>query len=292
MGTSQSSGGPGAGIAMIPSWVPLLPAGAQPPGAEVTPSGPQSTSISPTPPSASPPLSEPTQPASPKPAVPIAPSGRFNSARRNLGAFAKGGDTRHLKRSLRNFVRQGYGGASTTTRRMGGTVAGGAALYDALTSLGGAGAPSLDPAVLRGQSAKDVVNAIIEAAHPVDGTLDAEGRRSSSGEALAELLTQHPNADLFNLTEEHKFTVVETFVANDVYHRIDLDVGRTLRDKAPSVATAMSRLNEMRNYVREVVAASFRKLKSAGQVLTRQSMSRIISSAINETFAVFEGFLK
>ncbi|MFT3697730.1 MAG: hypothetical protein QM831_31615 [Kofleriaceae bacterium] len=175
---------------------------------------------------------------------------------------------------------------------MGGTVAGGVALYGALSSLSGTGTVNLDPVVLRGQSANDVINAIVEATQPIDGTLDAEARRSSSAEALAELLKNYPDADLFKLTEEQKLAVVETYVANDVFHRIDLDLGKTLQDNAPSIVTAMARHEEIRNYVREAVADSFRRLKAAGQALTRHSMTQIIGAAISETFIVFEGYLK
>src|SRR5262245_26079884 len=119
------------------------------------------------------PIADPTAPDQPPPpavapaptvAPPLAPPRRFKGARRDLGSFAQGGRSSELRRGLGHYVRSGYGGAATTTRRFGGTVAGGGALYDALTSLGGTGpaAPGLDPAVLRGQSAEQIMDAVVE----------------------------------------------------------------------------------------------------------------------------------
>lgn len=242
---------------------------------------------------AAPDQSPPTAPAPPAP-VPIAPPARFKGARRDLGSFAQGGSSSELRRGLGHYVRSGYGGASTTTRRFGGTATGGGALYDALTSLGGTGpaAPGLDPVVLRGQSAEQIMDAVVEASNPIDGTLDREASRASTREALSDLLTKYPDADLLALTEEQKLAAVESYVALDVFYRLDLDVGQTIRDRAPSVASAMARLTEVKEYIREEVGNAFRSLRDRGQQLTRRGMSRIIAGALKETFTVFEGYLK
>lgn len=237
-----------------------------------------------------PPLS-PVPPASATPH--IAPSARFSGARRDFGSYAQRGGSSELRRGLGHYVRGGYGGASTTTRRFGGTIAGGGALYDALASLGATGAtvPGLDPAVLRGQSAEQIMDAVVEASNPIDGTLDREASRASIREALSDLLTKHPDADLLALTEEQKLAAVESYVALDVFHRLALDVGQTIQNRAPSVVSAMARLTEVKEYIREAVANAFRTLRDRGQHLTRQGMSRIIAGALKETFTVFEGYL-
>jgi hypothetical protein len=279
MGTSQSSGGPGSGIPMIPSWVPEVPD--ENPADKTDPgSAPAAAPARPT-------------PATP---TPLAPAGRFSGARRNLGSFAKGGEKQDLKRGLGHYVRSGYGGSATTSRRLGGTVAGGKALYDALSSLAGGAAapakPTLDRTILEGRTARQVMDAIVEAVQPVNGTLDAEASRASVREALSELLGKHPEADLLNLTEEQRHLAVETFVARDVFHRVDLDIGRTIREKAPSAATALSRLKEMREFVKQEVSAAFRGLRAGGRTITRQTISRIITAALRETFRVFESYLE
>ena len=186
---------------------------------------------------AAPNLQQPAQ-AQPQPS-PIAPTGRFLGARLNFGKFAGGGgDRRHMQRGLRDYVRKGYGGRATAVRRFGGTASTAGTLYGALSSVAGgqAAAPGspLDPALLAGRSAREVMDAIVEAVRPADGTQDAEASRAAIKDALSELLTMFPEADLLNLTEDQRETAIERFVAIDVYRRAILDIGKAIQAKAPN----------------------------------------------------------
>lgn len=285
MGTSQSSNGPLGGVPMVPSWVPDPPDGdtpdeGAPPPAESKPDAPGD---------------KPSTPAPPAP-VPTAPAGRFGATRSNLGNFARTGDTRSMRRGLGHYVRKGYGGAGTAVRRSGGTVSTAGVLYGALTDVaaGRAGTPGspLDPTLLAGRSAQEVMNAVVEAVRPVDGTQDAEAGRSAIRDALSELLTRFPEADLLNLSDDQRSFAVERYVAFDVFRRFDLDVGKTIRDNAPSATTALSRLKEARDYVKETVAAAFRKLRDAGRVITSRRVGRVVRDALRNTYEVFEGYVE
>lgn len=134
------------------------------------------------------------------------------------------------------------------------------------------------------------MNAVVEAVRPVDGTQDAEAERAAIRDALTELLTQFPHADLLNLTPEQRAFAIERFTAIDVFRRFDLDVGRTIVEKAPSAVTALSRLKEVRDYVKQSVAAAFRKLRNAGRSLTSGRIGQVVTDALRETFEVFEGY--
>lgn len=283
MGTSQSSGGPGGGVPMVPPWTPAPPPGGpdpQPDGDGANPDAPEA-----------PPEAAPAAAPAPQPA-PLAPPGRFLGVRRNIGEFARTGDQRALQRSLGQYARTGYGGSGTATRRMGGTAATAGALASALGGLAAGGPPisGVDAASLAGKNAGEVMDALVEAVRPVDGTQDAEAERASIRDALSELLTTHPNADLVNLSPEERAFAVERFTASDVFRRFDLDVGKALRDSAPSATTALARLKEVRDYIRETVASSFRKLQQAGHSLTTGRVSQIVRAALRETFVVFEGY--
>lgn len=293
MGTSQSSAGPGGGVPMVPPWTPpATPApsddgvAAAVDGQEIPP-GPASS------PSDSGPAAVPAAAA---PTPNLAPSGRFQAVRRNLGTFGRTGDGRSLRRGLGQYVRNGYGGSATTTRRFGGTARTAGALANALSSLAGAGGAegggdgSLDRSILAGQTVDEVMDAVVEAVRPVDGTQDSEAERASIRDALSELLTLHPDADLLNLDDNQRAIAVERFTASDVFRRIDLDIGKAVRDKAPSAAMAMSRLKQIRDYIREAVAASFRRLREAGRTLTSGRVSEVVREALRETFIVFEGY--
>lgn len=280
MGTSQSSKGSPSGVPMVPPWVPDIP------GQQTLPDTPstgteQAGAESPSP-------SEPTQP------VPIAPPRRFLGANRNLGEYARTGERASMRRGLGQYVKKGYGGSSTATRRMGGTAQTAQALYSALSGgfrgTGETGDGVIDSKLAAGRSADEVMDAIIEAVRPIDGTQDAEASRTSVKDALSEVLNQFPDADLLNLQPEQRDLAIERFVAEDVFHRIDLDLGQTIREKAPNAVTGLGRLKEVRGYVREVVSESFRKIRNAGQILTSGRVMQIVQNAIHETFEVFEGY--
>jgi len=273
MGTSQSSSGPGGGVPMVPPWTPDAPAGGDGAGDGGPGDGVSDDAAGePHAPADGP----PARPAAPSPPparpIPVAPSARFTGARRSLGEFAQSGEARDLRRSLGHYVRTGYGGAATTSRRFGGTAATAGALDRALARIT-TGQPSspgspLDPALLAGRSVGEVMDAVVEAVRPVDGTQDAEAERASIRDALSELLTRYPEADLLNLEPEQRAYAIERFAATDVFRRFDLDLGKALRDKAPSAVTALSRLKQVKDYVKETVAAAFRRMRDAGRAVT------------------------
>lgn len=199
-----------------------------------------------------------------------------------------------MRRSLGHYVRTGYGGSATATRRFGGTAATAGALGSALARVA-AGEPvapgsPLDPTLLTGRNAQEVMDAVVEAVRPVDGTQDAEAGRASIRDALSELLTRFPDADLLDLDAEQRAFAIERFTAIDVFRRFELDVGKTIVEKAPSAVTALSRLKEVREYVKQSVAAACRKLRDAGRSLTSGRISQVVRDALKETFEVFEGY--
>ena len=283
MGTSQSSGGPGGGIPMVPPWTPDPPHEDEPfsvPSESGAPDEPAST---------------PPEVPSPVPApAPLAPPARFRGARRALGEFTWSGDGDAMRRSLGRYVRSGYGGSSTATRRFGGTATTAGVLGGALSSVaaGRAAAPGspLDPALLAGQTVEEVMDAVVEAVRPVDGTQDAEAERASIRDALSDLLTRFPDADLLNLDADQRDYVIERFTATDVFRRFELDLGKTILERAPSAIAALGRLKEVRDYIKQSVAASFRRLREAGRSVTSGLISRLVQDALKETFEVFEAY--
>lgn len=287
MGTSASSKGPLGGVPMVPPWV-LDPSAVAPTDSDIPP------------PATNPdeegnPATTQTDTNAPQaiPAVPMAPAARFRGARLNLGSFARGGSSDDMRRGLGHYVRSGYGGARIATTRFGGTTSTAGALYGALSNLarGEAAGPrnQLDPAKLRSRSAREVIDAVVETLRPVDGTQDTEAGRESIKDALSELLTAFPEADLLNLSEIQRLLAVERYIAHDIYRRFALDVGKTVQEKAPSAVAAVGRLKEVKNYIKQTVAAAFRKLNATAQ-LTGTKITSIVTAVLQETFQVFEGY--
>lgn len=292
MGTSASSKGPGGGVPMVPPWVPPIPPNSptQDGDGDGSTGGDRPDGQSPTIPNQSTPQ-QPTQ----APPSPIAPTARFGGARLNLGRFGQSGDRKDMQRGIGNYVRKGYGGRATAVRRFGGTAATAETLHGVLSSVARGQAPApgspFDRALLTGRSAREVMDAIIEAVRPADGTQDAEASRAAIKDALSELLTMFPDADLFNLTEDQRAMAIERFVALDVYRRAMLDIGKAIQDKAPTAAVALSRLKEVKDYIKQTIAAAFRKLQSAGRHrLTMGRVNEVVRAALDETFQVFEGY--
>lgn len=288
MGTSQSSKGPSGGVPMVPPWVPDA--------APAPPTDKEPADVAPND------VTEPAAPATAPAAVPadapssapMAPAGRFTGARRSLGSFARSGDAGDMRRGLGRYVRGGYGGAGTAAQRFGGTAATAGALHGALsaTASGQALAPGspLDPVLLEGRSAREVIDVIVESVRPIDGTQDTEASRASIRDALSELLTKYEQADPLNLNAEQRDFVIQRFVAMDVYRRFALDLGKTIQDKSPSAASGLARLKQVKDYVKETVAAAFRKLRDAGQRLTSGHVAQVVRAALRETMDVFEGY--
>jgi hypothetical protein len=281
MGTSRSSTGPPSGVPLVPPWVPDP---ATPPDGSEDASGGQD---------------QQARPAKPAPApqpVALAPAGRFGPARTSLGAFARTGSGDDMKRGLGHYVHKGLGGSAEAARRMGGTARTAGTLYGALSGAAGGQAPApgspFDPAVLAGRSADEVMDALVEAVRPVDGTQDAEASRDAIRNALSELLARHPDADLLNLSEDQRVLAIERFVALDVYNRFRLDLGKTLQHKAPTATAALARLREVKEYVRETVSAGFRALRKAGQQLGARRIAEMVRQTLRQTFEVFEGYVR
>lgn len=292
MGTSASSRGPGSGpdIPFVPPWVdnpptpqPVLP----------TPTlVPMPTQL--------PLSSSPQTPETPLPAVPsqLQPStepsapGRWRGVRTSLGKFGGGDDDRgkHLRRGLGHYSKSGMGGSGNAARRLSGSAKTAGVLHSTLTSLAN-GEPlppelGVDLQALAGLSPSEIADVLVDAIRPIDGTQDAEATRDSIARALSDVLSQ--NADLTNLTAEQVDQVAASALGNDVALRIELDVGKAIIAKAPTKGDGLERLQEMKDYVREVVAAEYAAERTRVGAIGRAAIERISRDAIRQAFDVFE----
>jgi hypothetical protein len=169
-------------------------------------------------------------------------------------------------------------------------------LYGALDALRtGAALPpdiAIDLAALSGRPAREIADEIARALQPPDGTQDAEASRDAISRSLSELLTAQPGADLLALTPDQIELVTQFYVGEDLCRRIDLDVGKTIIDKASSIAEGQSRLEDMKAYVRQEVARLFRARAERGQRMSRQNAASLASGVLQTTFEVFEEYLR
>jgi hypothetical protein len=260
MGTSQSSAGPGAGVALVPPWAE------DPPGS---------------------PDDDPEVGDGAPDQLPTAEPGRFRDARRSLGDFARTGSADSLRRSLHHYVSSGYGGSAVMGRRLGGTASTAGRLDASLR----AGTDARDAALASGGDVNAILDAIVEAARPVDGTQDSESTRAAIRDSLSELLERFPDADLTALSDVQREFVLERYVALDVLGRFCLDMQRTIIDKAPTAAVALQRLGQIRAFINEEVAAAFRRNLVDGQTLTSAGVAALSRRALRDTLRVFEDYV-
>jgi hypothetical protein len=77
-----------------------------------------------------------------------------------------------------------------------------------------------------------------------------------------------------------------------VYNRFRLDVGKTIQDKAPSIAAALTRLKDIRDYIKENVSSAMRQVRLAGQTVNARRITQLVSQALGDTFRVFEDYVR
>lgn len=277
MGTSQSSNGAPPNVPMVPPWAD----GNNPPPNPLN----DNNSPSPNSPEKDNPKNQET-----------APIGRFKGARTNLNKFASDGGREYLQRGLGHYVKTGYGGSKTATARLSRTVVTAGALYGAL-SYGSSGTsressssvPDINFEALRGASFEKITDTIIEAIRPIDGDLDSEASRNSMKNAFSDLLEKYKDADLLNLNEEQRLYVIERFISGDVFTRFDLDMGKNILKNASSPASALSRLKEAKDYIKETVASSFKKIFTTATISSKAIVT-LIRETLEDAFHVFESY--
>ena len=285
MGTSVSSTGPGPRVPLVPPWVPdPLP---PPDDTDEDVDGDQDRQNQA--------VSEP-QRSSPAETTPLSPPGRFGPARTRIGRFARSGSLRDMRLGLGHYVRKGYGGSGSATQRVGGTAHTAGTLYGALlaAATGTASEPGspFDPAILSGRSADEVMDALVEAVRATDGTQDAEASRSAIRNAMSDLLSRFPSADLLQLSDEHRLFAIEDFIALDVYNRFALDLGKTIQKNSTSALSALSRMKDVKEYIRENISARFRALPTTGERIGARRVTEIARQTMQETFEVFEEYVR
>jgi hypothetical protein len=223
--------------------------------------------------------------------APVAPAGRFRDSRTALGRFARSGNSQDLRRALRHYVQSGYGGSGTMTRRLGGTAATAGRLSTVLRSAGAVSGSDLRDRILAsGGDANAVLDAIVDATSPADGTQDREASRIAVRNALSALLERYPDADLLALEDAQRIFVIERYAALDVYGRLCLDLQRTVMSKAPDATTGLRRLKYIREFVTAQVSAAFRTLEAQGQTANSARVAQVTRDALRETMRVFEEY--
>jgi hypothetical protein len=284
MGTSTSSFGPGAGASLDPPWlddlVPKL-AGAETP---VLPSdGLSDAELN----------VEVEQEVLEGVVSMIAPARRFASARRDLGAYIRSGDTAKLSRAIGHYSRTGMGGASAAAARMRASTSAGAGLVSFLQSARDGNDPRIatwvQDLLATGPTSEDVADAIVRELAPPGGSADEESFRDSMALAISELMLIQPNVELLQMSDTDLWTLLQLFLGNEVCNRLEFDIGQFFESSRLDPEQGVKREIEMRDFVKNEVGVQLAVLREKAPNPSKQQLDALVRDAVRMTFEVYEG---
>lgn len=261
MGTSASSKGPGAGVSFDPPWLDDIDV----PGQEI-----QNNNVN--------------------PAIGIAPKARFGSARRSMGEYVRSGSRDSARRSLGHYSKTGMGGAQNVARRMRTSTKTASNFFNTFRSLRDDTTFSLGEEISelknRGADASEIIDAIVGHVCPKGGSIDEVSCRDSGSSALSEFMDQNPDADFSNLSDDQIWSLTAIYLGNEVFNRIQMDIGQAFEKQDVPYVDRVARLNDMREYIQSEIATQMDALrKTADQNV---DMNQLFQNTIKNTFEVFE----
>lgn len=276
MGTSSSSSGPGPGVPFDPPWLDSVSSEIGSPLEQISDNGAQQKQ-----------QAEPVVQS-----TKVAPPRRFGSARRYMREYAKSGDKDALKKSLGSYSRKGMGGASNVASRMRASISAGAGLFEFLQGVrdsSDAGVRDwVSQLTSKNLSAYEVADEIIDQVISTGGSLEEESCRDSMAQAMSEFLMINPDSNLVNMDNNSIWTVLELFIANEAFNQINLAIGQIFESAKHSPKETVSRMNDMRDYLKSEISAQMQELKKDTFNPTKAEINKLLQTAIKITFEVFE----
>lgn len=260
MGTSASSKGPGAGVSFDPPWLNDI----------VIPNQGNNTTDA--------------------PVIEIAPKARFSNARRSIGEYVRSGSSDYARKALGHYSKTGMGGAKNVARRMRISTKAASGFFNTFQSLRDDNSFSLGQELSElkshGADAYEIIGLIVKHVCPSGGSVDENLCRDSGTVALSEFMDCNPNADFCNLTDDQIWTLTAMFLGNEIYNRVQLDIGQAFEKQKVAYVERVKRLNEMHDYIQSEIAAQIDVLrKSFNQHV---DMNKLFQDTIKNTFEVFE----
>lgn len=108
-------------------------------------------------------------------------------------------------------------------------------------------------------------------------------------QAMGDLLTNTPSIDLLNLDDDRIWSLIESFLSYEAFHRLCLDIGQVFEDTTFSPRDRVMRMNEMQDYLKAELRAQVEELRAKTPNPGSGQLRSILQSALQHTFAVYEG---
>jgi hypothetical protein len=273
MGTSASSNGPGSGISLDPAWLDDIDYN----GADSFGEGQIDENSSD--------VSQDTLNT-----LNVAPRGRFSSARRNMREYVRSGSSDSLRRSLGHYSRTGMGGAKALSHRMRASAKVGSNFYGAFRSLRDdpefALGKVLSDLKAQGANAHQIISTIVEHVCPNGGSIDEVSLRNSATAALSEYLEEHPTVDFCRLSDDQMWELTGTYVGNEIFERVQMDIGQAFEKTDITVSERIVRMNSMKAFIQAEVAVQLNKIRETESKTV--NVEKLIQCTIQATFEVYE----
>lgn len=274
MGTSTSSLGPGAGVSLDPEWLDDI----EMPNQDNIPPENQHKDDD----------ASCENEADVK--NQIAPKFRFANARRDMGEYVRSGNKDSLRKSLGHYSKTGMGGAKNLSKRMRTSTRVAANFFHTFQSLRDNENFALEKILSelksRDVDANEIIDTIIDNVCPSGGSLDEVSCRDSGRFALSEFMNQNPDADISKLTDDQIWSLTGTFLGNEAFNRIQLDIGQAFEKQDISAVERVNQMNEMRDYLQSEISVQLNKLRKSG--VQTIGIQKLIQTAIRNTFEVYE----
>lgn len=220
----------------------------------------------------------------------MAPKFRFASARRGMGEYVRSGSKDSLRKSLGHYSKTGMGGAKKLSKRMRTSTKVAANFFQTFQSLRDnehfALGKILSELQGRGASANEIIDTIIDNVCPNGGSLDEVSCRDSGRFALSEFMNQNPDADISKLTDDQIWSLTGTFLGNEAFSRVQLDIGQSFEKQDVSAVERVNRMNEMKEYLQSEISVQLNRLRNSGSQTI--DMEKLFQTAIKNTFEVYE----
>ena len=269
MGTSASHSGPKPGVSFDPPWLDDID---------------YPTTEAPAVPAQNP----QTAPAVP----PLAPPARFGNARRSMGDYRRSGSRESLAKSLGHYSRTGMGGAQNVANRMRHSASVASKMYSSFSLLREGNEPTISSIISKYRSVNADVYGLIDAIAGYicgdGGSLDETSSRDAVSSALSDLFDKNPDVDITALSDDSVWSLVSSFISYEAFSRIQLDIGQGFETKDISLADCVTRLNDMREYLESEISSQINVIRNEIGNKPPSDLQKIMMTAIEKTFKVFE----
>ena len=97
----------------------------------------------------------------------------------------------------------------------------------------------------------------------------------------------NPDADFCNLTDDQIWSLTAIYLGNEVFSRVQMDIGQAFENQDVPIIERVSRLNDLQEFIQSEVSTQLDELRNATNQI--EDLNQFLQDIIRYTFEVFEG---